>query len=105
MYLSFASSFVEASVLSSDFIVCLQSSGSQDLICGAENLLSAFFGDGVAVVADGGAQPVLDIASAIIRAFEVQRFAAKQGDCLRFDFAQVLGRSFGVGKISFAGVA
>jgi hypothetical protein len=49
--------------------------------------------------------PVLDIASAVVRAFEVQRFAAKQGDCFRFDFAQVLGRSFGVGKIGFAGVA
>ena len=75
------------------------------MICGAENLLSAFFGDAVAVVADSGTKPVLYVTSAIVRAFEVQGFAAKQRDCFRFDFAQVLWRAFGVGKIGFAGVA
>ena len=55
----------------------MKSSGSQDLICGAENLLCALFGDGVGVVANGGTKPVLDIASAIVCAFEVQGFAAK----------------------------
>ena len=52
----------------------------------------------------GGTQPVLDIASAILGAFEVQGFAAEQRDCFRFDFAQVLWRAFGVCEIGFGRV-
>jgi len=83
----------------------LQSSGSQDLISRAENLLCALFGDGVAVVTNGGAKPVLNVSSAIIRAFEVQSFAAKQGDRFRFYFAEVFWCALGVGKVSLESVA
>ena len=77
----------------------------EDLIGGAEDLLCALFGDCVAVVPIRGIEPVLDIASAIVGAFEVQRFAAQQGDCFRFDFAQVLWRSFCVCEVGFGRVA
>src|SRR5690242_164836 len=105
MYWSLGGLLVAASVLGSDLIVGFQPTGSQDLICGAKDFLCALFGDGVAVIANRGAKPVLDIGPAILRAIEVQGFAAKQGDRLGFDFAQVLRRPFGVGKGGFAGVA
>ncbi len=48
--------------------------------------------------------PVLDIALAVVRAFKVQRLTAQKGYGFGLDFAQVLRRSFGVGKVCFAGV-
>jgi len=75
------------------------------LICGAENLLCALFGDGVAVVTNRRAQPVLDIPTTKRSAFEVQGFAAEQRDSFGLDFSQVLWCAFGIREVCFGGVA
>ena len=59
--------------------VCLSSAGSEDLIGSAKDLLCALFGNCIGV-ANRGTEPILDIASAIVGAFEVERFAAQQSD-------------------------
>ena len=82
----------------------LQSSRTENLISRAENLLCALFGDGVGVVTETAIEPMLYIAAGVVGAFEVQSFGAKLGDRFRFDFAQVLRRSFCVGKICFDNV-
>src|SRR5213596_3502864 len=69
--------FVVASVR---WLLFRWSSGSQDLIGCAENLLCALFRDRVGVVSDSLVQPMLNVAARVVRSFEVQCFAAQQSD-------------------------
>src|SRR5260370_30156456 len=49
---------------------------SQDLICCSENFLCAPFRDRVRIVTDAFVQPVLNVASRVIRSFQTKCFTA-----------------------------
>ena len=81
-----------------------RSACAKDLIGCAENLLCALFRDRLGVETDCFIQPILYVSPCVVRAFQAKRFTAKQGDCFRFDFANIPGRLFCVGEIAFGRV-
>jgi len=72
---------------------------AKNLVGGVENALGRTFSDGLA------SAPRLDITPAIFRAWQSQRFAAKQRHGFGFNLANISGRGFGVGKVALIAMA
>ena len=82
-----------------------QSSGFQNLVRRVKDLLCALFRNSITVVSNRRTQPILDIASAVVRALEVQSFAAEQCHGFGLNFAQTFGRPFRIREVCFCRMA